>query len=162
MIYSASLRKATLRPNQVVSMAVEEGLIPNLTGYKTVRREVKYGKNSRIDLLLEAPDRKPCYVEIKNATLCRGDMILFPDAVTERGLKHLEELSDMVKLGHRAVMLFFVNRPDGRAFSVADAIDPKYGVGLRKAMAEGVEVMAIRAISTPQGMTTGESVPLEL
>ena len=152
----------TSRPNQVVGLAVEQGLIPNLTGYSTVRREVKYGKNSRIDLLLESPDRSPCYVEIKNATLCRGDMILFPDAVTERGLKHLEELSEMVKLGHRAVMLFFVNRPDGRAFTVADEIDPKYGAGLRKAVADGVEVMAIRAISTPTEITTGPAVPLEL
>ena len=151
----------TARPNQVVALAVEQGLIPSLTGYQTVRREVKYGKNSRIDLLLESPEREPCYVEIKNATLRRRDMILFPDAVTERGLKHLEELSEMVKLGRRAVMLFFVNRPDGRAFTVADDIDPKYGTGLRAAITAGVEVLAIRAVSTPHGITTGESVPLE-
>jgi sugar fermentation stimulation protein A len=152
----------TARPNQVVAMAVEQGFIPGLTGYKTVRREVKYGKNSRIDLLLESPDRQPCYVEIKNATLRRGEVILFPDAVTERGLKHLGELSEMTALGHRAVMLFFVNRPDGRAFTVADDIDPKYGVGLRAAIAAGVEVLAIRASSTQSDMTTGASVPIEL
>lgn len=152
----------TARPNQVVAKAVERGEIAQLQGYSSVRREVKYGKNSRIDLLLEGDAQKPCYVEIKNTTLRRDDKILFPDAVTERGRKHLEELSEMVKTGNRAVMLFFVNRPDGKYFSPADDIDPKYGAALRKAREDGVEIIAIRANSTLDQMTTGATVPIKL
>ncbi len=152
----------TARPNQIVAEAVAQGKIPGLTGYETVRREVKYGKNSRIDLLLEAKGLPACYVEIKNTTLLRGESILFPDAVTERGRKHLEELMDVVKSGQRAVMVFFVNRPEGRQFSPADTIDPEYAATLRKAATEGVEIIAVRALSALNSMTTGDTVPVKL
>lgn len=152
----------TARPNQVVAEAISSGLIPQLSGYKTIRREVKYGKNSRIDILLESPGKPSCYVEIKNTTLRRDSLLLFPDAVTERGRKHLEELSEVKKSGNRAVMLFFVNRPDGNAFSTADAIDPEYGKALREALQNGVEVIAIRSLNTTTEMKLGEIVPLHL
>jgi sugar fermentation stimulation protein A len=152
----------TARPNQVVAEAVAAGKIKALANYTTMRREVKYGKNSRIDLLLESAGQKNCYVEIKNTTLRRGEDILFPDAVTERGRKHLEELSGMVEEGHRAVMLFFVNRPDGKHFRPADAIDPAYGKALRDAVKSGVEVIALRADANPDQLSTGDEIPVYL
>ena len=152
----------TARPNQVVAEAVAAGKIKTLAGYDTIRREVKYGKNSRIDLLLESPGKKTCYVEVKNTTLRRDDDILFPDAVTERGRKHLEELSDMVRAGHRAVMLFFVNRTDGKRFCPADAIDPAYAKALREAVKAGVEVIAVRADASTKELTTGQEIPVHL
>ncbi len=152
----------TARPNQVVAEAIAAGKIKTLAHYQTIQREVKYGKNSRIDLLLEAPGLNKCYVEIKNTTLRRGDDILFPDAVTERGRKHLEELAAMVQAGHRAVMLFFVNRPDGKQFRPADDIDPAYGKALRSAVKSGVEVIAIRADASLKELTTGAEIPVQL
>jgi len=95
----------TQHPNALVAEAVRDGAIAELVGYDSVRREVKYGRNSRIDLLLEAPDKPPCYVEVKNVTMKRGqaadDPVEFPDAVTGRGTKHLVELADMVAGGAR-------------------------------------------------------------
>jgi sugar fermentation stimulation protein A len=152
----------TARPNQVVAEALAQGKIPTLQGYDSIRREVKYGKNSRIDILLESKTRPACYVEIKNTTLRRGENILFPDAVTERGKKHLEELVDVVKSGQRGVMLFFVNRPDGKQFSPADQIDPDYGKALRKAIHGGVEIIAVRANNSLTEITTGDTIPVKL
>ena len=120
------------------------------------------GKNSRIDILLESKGKPPCYIEIKNTTLRRNDGILFPDAVTERGRKHLEELSQLAKVGQRAVMLFFVNRPDGLYFTPADDIDPKYGLAIRSAAAAGVEIIARRAQATHKGIGIGPAIPIKL
>ena len=152
----------TSRPNEVMAEAVKEGKIPELAGYSSVRREVKYSNNSRIDLFLEAPGKKNCYVEIKNTTLRRGNKVLFPDAVTARGLKHLKDLSEMVKEGHRSVMVFFVNRADGESFSPAGEIDPKYAAALKDSIKNGVEVLAIRAVSSPEGITTGSNIPVKI
>jgi len=129
-------------PNRVVTDAVKHDQIPSLRGYDEVRREVPYGKNSRIDLLLTHEDRPPCYVEVKSTTLVQGRRALFPDAVTARGLKHLEELIGVVHAGERAVQFFFVNRDDVTSFGPADAIDPAYCEALRRAADEGVEVEA--------------------
>jgi sugar fermentation stimulation protein A len=152
----------TARPNEVIGEALAAGKIKSLSGYASIRREVKYGHHSRIDILLESPDKKPCFVEIKNATLLRGHDILFPDAITERGRKHLEELSAMVIAGYRAVMIFFVNRPDGLCFRPADSIDPAYGQALRNAVKTGVELLAIRAIASPQELTIGDMIPVQI
>ena len=152
----------TQRPNHVVAEAIKSGAIPSLVGYKHLKQEVKYGANSRIDILLEDPNRGSCYIEVKNTTLLDRDAIMFPDAVTARGLKHLDELAQIIKSGHRSVMLFLVNRPDGRFFSPADSIDPKYGAALRKAAQSGVEILAIRAKSSTAEILTGESVPVHL
>ena len=135
-------------PNRVVFESIVEGKIRPLSGYREARREVKYGKNSRIDVLLEDHRTRRgerCYVEVKSTTLTRGSTALFPDAVTERGLKHLGELETMVAEGHRAVQLFFISRDDVTVFRPADDIDPKYGEGLRRASERGVEVLAYRA-----------------
>ena len=152
----------TQRPNHVVAEAIASGKIPSLAGYRTLRQEVKYGANSRIDILLEDPKKGSCFVEIKNTTLLNDDAVMFPDAVTSRGLKHLEELAKMTASGKRSVMIFLVNRPDGRFFAPADMIDPKYGAALRKAAGSGVEILAIRARSSTTEITTGESLPVKL
>lgn len=152
----------TSKPNAVIVEGIASGLIAPLAGYKNLRQEVKYGKNSRIDILLEDPVRGSCYVEVKNTTLLEGHGILFPDAVTERGLKHLEELKQTVDSGHRAVMVYFINRPEGDFFTPADSIDPNYGKALRAAVKRGVEVIAVRANSSVTGITVGELVPVKL
>ena len=152
----------TARPNQVTARAVELGLIPELGGYATVRKEVAYGNRSRIDILLESPGRPSCYVEVKNTTLLDGDEVRFPDAVTSRGLKHLHELKAMVDAGHRAVMLFFVNRAEGVAFAPAADIDREYAEALRLVAKAGVEVLAYRAFHSPKGIELGPRVPVRL
>ena len=94
----------TMHPNRLAADAIADGTIAELSGYPTTRREVKYGVNSRIDLLLEAPGKPPCYVEVKNVTMRRAVCLEFPDAVTARGIKHLEELAAQAAVGNRAVM----------------------------------------------------------
>jgi len=136
----------TQHPNALVAEAVREGVIAELRGYDTIRREVKYGRNSRIDLLLESPDRPPCYVEVKNVTMKRGstadDPVEFPDAVTGRGTKHLVELADMAADGARAVMLYLAQRADSSHFSIASDIDPTYRTTLDDAIDRGVEILS--------------------
>ncbi|SFT65580.1 sugar fermentation stimulation protein A [Pseudovibrio denitrificans] len=134
----------TSRPNGLVEEAIEAGRIPELTGYDKLRREVKYGKNSRIDILLEGEGDKRTYVEVKNVTLAREDGVAeFPDAVTARGAKHLDELADMVREGHRAAMVFLIQRDDCDALVLARDIDRKYGEAFDAAAKAGVEVYAI-------------------
>lgn len=151
-------------PNRVVFESAKAGEIPELKGYESARREVPYGTNSRIDILLEgrAGDPRPCYVEVKCTTLAEGGHSRFPDAVTERGLKHLVELQKLVKKGSRAVQFFFCSRTDAISFRPADDIDPDYSKELRKAARNGVEVLARRADITLQGITMGPPVPVDL
>jgi sugar fermentation stimulation protein A len=134
-------------PNRLVREAVESGVIGELGGYASIRPEVAFGEErSRIDLLLEDADRPACYVEVKNVTAAvTGRVALFPDAVSERGAKHLRELMRLKARGLRAVLVFCVQRGDVDEVRPADAIDPVYGRTLREAIAAGVEVMAWRA-----------------
>lgn len=134
----------TNRPNKLVREAIEQGVIAELQGYASIRAEVKYGvENSRIDLLLTGEGLARCYVEVKNTTLgMGGGRVLFPDAVTERGTKHLRELISMAQQGHRAVLVFCVQHSGATSTGPADEIDPVYGETLRQAMAAGVEVLA--------------------
>lgn len=125
-------------PNKLVRQSLIDAVIPELIGYETIRSEVRCGPNSRLDLLLESPEKR-CFVEVKNCTLVDGDVAYFPDAVTTRGLKHLLELQDLVKSGDRAVMFFLVQRMDAAVFRPADHIDPAYGLELRRAAGNGVE-----------------------
>jgi len=129
----------TTHPNAIVAEAVAAGRIPELAGYPALRREVRYGRRSRIDLLLEAPDRPKCHVEIKNVHLRRHEDAEFPDAVTARGTRHLRELTDVVAAGGRAVLFYLVQREDCSRFSVAADIDPVYAEAFRQARAHGVE-----------------------
>ena len=151
----------TQRPNEVVYEAVVNGEIAELAGYDSYRREVKYGKNSRIDVLAESANRPPCWIEVKNTTMLADDgCLVFPDAVTERGRKHLEELMAQVAEGDRAVMVFLCNRSDCSPFRAAREIDPKYADKLDEAIAAGVELLTPLTEITPQGIRIVDSVPL--
>ena len=151
----------TQLPNLLVREAIENGTIAELSGYRQIRGEVPYGTGSRIDLLLTGPCGH-CYVETKNVTLVQEGCALFPDAVSARGQKHLRELMEVVRLGHRAVNLFVVQRGDGASLSPADAIDPAYGVLLREAARNGVELLAYRAVVTQSEVRLSHSLPVLL
>jgi sugar fermentation stimulation protein A len=151
----------TAHPNALAAEAIAVGAIPQLAGYASVRREVKYGKNSRVDFVLEAPARPRCYVEIKNVHLMRQPGLAeFPDAVTKRGAKHLGELGDMVAAGSRAVMLFLIQIGSARRFKLARDIDPAYGAAFDAARAMGVEALAYRCGITREGIEVVEPVPI--
>ncbi|MGA7829176.1 MAG: DNA/RNA nuclease SfsA [Geobacteraceae bacterium] len=139
----------TMRPNHLVREAISRGMIPELNGYQDIRSEVRYGTNSRVDLLLSGPVGS-CYVEVKNVTLLSGTRALFPDAVTTRGQKHLRELMQVVQAGDRGVIFFVVQREDAQTFGAADTIDPDYGKLLRLAIQSGVEALAYQAHVTPR------------
>lgn len=148
-------------PNGLVAEAVEAQRIPELAGYDSQRREVKYGEGSRIDLLLERGEEL-CYVEVKSTTLAEGDLARFPDAKTERGRKHLEELARMVDEGHRAVIFFCISRGDVERFAPADDIDPKYGETLRRVVEHGVEALAYTTVVEPDSFEMGKRLPIVL
>ena len=152
----------TAHPNPLLGAALAAGAIPELSGYDTTRREVKYGKNSRVDFLLESAGRPPCYVEIKNVHLMRQTGLAeFPDAKTERGAKHLDELGDMVAQGHRAVMLYLIQIGSAKRFALARDVDPKYGAAFDRARSRGVEAMAWKCMITMDGIEIAEPVPME-
>jgi sugar fermentation stimulation protein A len=152
----------TAHPNALVAEAIAASAIPELTGYVSARREVKYGKNSRVDFLLEGPDRPPCYVEVKNVHMMRvPGLAEFPDSVTARGAKHLAELSDMVEAGHRAVMLFLIQIGSSTRMKLARDIDPTYGAAFDRARAAGVEAMAYKCGITVEGIVVIGRVPIE-
>jgi sugar fermentation stimulation protein A len=152
----------TGHPNPLVGAALTAAAIPELVGYQSIRREVKYGKNSRVDFLLESAGKPPCYVEIKNVHLMRqAGLAEFPDAKTERGAKHLEELGDMVDQGHRAVMLYLVQIGSATRFKLARDVDPKYGTAFDRAMKRGVEAMAWRCVITCDGIEIATPVVIE-
>lgn len=149
-------------PNRVVAEALEAGQVPGLESYTEVKREVKYGENSRIDVLLRGEGLPDAYVEVKNTTLAEGATGLFPDAVTARGLKHLGELAKVVADGHRAVQLFFVSRDDVDVFRPADAIDPAYANALRDAAEAGVEVRAFTTDVQPTELNLARELEIVL
>ena len=132
-----------LHPNKLVAEAIETGCVKKLAGYSSLRREVGYGEASRIDLLLEDARKGRCYVEVKNVHLMRtAGRAEFPDCVTERGAKHLRELTQMVAQGHRAVMVYLIQRDDAQRFAIARDFDPNYAEAFRLATAAGVEALA--------------------
>lgn len=152
----------TLIPNRLVFESIKAGLIPELSGYETVKREVKIGRHSRIDLLLTHGDNKRCYIEIKNCTLVNDGIALFPDAVTSRGLKHLKELEALVDAGYRCAMFYFIQRMDAKLFRPADHIDADYGEELRYGAKQGIEILAYDVDLDLQGIALNRRLPLEL
>jgi sugar fermentation stimulation protein A len=152
----------TNHPNKLVTEAIELGSIKELKGYASLRREVKYGRNSRIDILLEAPGKAACYVEIKNVHMMRvAGLAEFPDSVTERGAKHLAEMSDMVAAGHRAVMLYLIQMSSPTSFSLARDVDAAYGAAFDQARAAGVEAVAYCCHLSPEEIRVDRRVKIK-
>ena len=150
----------TMHPNRLVAEALAADMIAELTGYVSHRREVRYGLNSRVDFLLEAPGRARCWLEVKNCHLRRsGTLAEFPDCVAARSLKHLRELRAMVEAGDRAVMLFVIQRTDCDAFAACHDLDPAYAAGLTDAAGAGVEVLARRCDISTDGVRITADVP---
>jgi len=136
----------TLRANQLVEEALNKGLVSELSGFKSLQREVKYGnENSRIDFLTTYSDAPDTYIEVKSVTLLETGHGYFPDAVTTRGQKHLRELMDMVAQGHRAVLLFAVLHSGINDIAAASHVDPIYAKLLKEARLAGVEIIAYKA-----------------
>lgn len=156
----------TMRPNRVVEWAIREGLIPGLDGASSVRREVPYGREgrSRVDLVVDR-GAATHFVEVKNTTLASHDtggppgVALFPDAVTARGAKHMDDLAHAVEQGHEAAVVFLVNRADCQSFDVAASIDPAYARALETAAASGVRVIPLGVAVTEQGWTIRGILP---
>jgi sugar fermentation stimulation protein A len=152
----------TALANRLVEEAIRAGVIAELAGAQTIRREVCYGRNSRVDLLLEQAGLPPCYVEVKNVTLARQGVAAFPDAVSTRAAKHMAELAAQVRAGYRAAVVFAVQREDCDAMAPADDIDPAYGKALRIAAAAGVLVLACQARVTPEEIVLYRKLPVRL
>ena len=153
----------TSLPNRVVAEALRGGAIPDIADYAQVRAEVPYGERSRVDFLLSAAGRPDIYVEVKNVHLNRiGDLAEFPDCVTLRGARHLDELSSMVARGHRAIMLYLVQRTDCTRFALAPDLDPGYADAFQKARAAGVEAICFGTEITTEGVRFGAELPIEV
>lgn len=149
--------------NKLVKEAIENQIITQLNGYQVLKSEQKYGEGSRIDFLLREGSEPDCYVEVKNTTLLlEPEVAGFPDAVTQRGRKHLHELVAMKKAGKRAVLLFCVQRESAKVVRPADAFDPAYGKDLRMAAREGLEVLAYQATFSNDSITLTHEIPVDL
>jgi sugar fermentation stimulation protein A len=149
----------TAVPNRVLKAALLAHDVPGLPPYDLVRPEVRYGENSRIDFLLSGPEGDT-YVEVKSVTLSRQPGLAeFPDSVTARGAKHLLELSDMVAQGHRACMLYLVQRTDCTRVTLAADLDPGYAQAFASARSAGVEVLALACSIDPEGVELGTALP---
>jgi sugar fermentation stimulation protein A len=150
----------TSRPNALVAEALAENRLAPLAGYGRIRPEVKYGKSSRVDFLLEGDDRPPCYLEVKNCHFMRSPPLAeFPDCVAARSAKHLRELSDMVAAGARAVLVYVIQM-DAERFDVARDIDPAYGAAFASALAAGVESYAYACRVTPEEVVIDREVEI--
>ena len=147
-------------PNRALKAALLAREVDGLT-YDTVRPEVKYGENSRVDFLLTTEGAPDLYLEVKSVTLMReAGLAEFPDSVTKRGLKHLQELQNVVAEGHRAMLFYLVQRTDAERVSVAADIDPAYAAGFAAARAKGVEVMAVDCKISPEQISLGRVLPV--
>jgi sugar fermentation stimulation protein A len=149
-------------PNRLAEEAIRAGLIPSLVGYPTILREQRYGRNSRIDFLLMGEGLPHAYVEVKNVHFSRTEGLAeFPDTVTKRGAKHLEELGDMAQLGHRAMMIYLIQRHDCPRFGICGDLDPIYAAAFARARTRGVEAYALRCRVSPEEITPCELVEID-
>jgi len=151
----------TFYPNRLVVEAIQSGRIKELQGYEKIVREVRTRSGVRLDLRLERPGES-CFVEVKNVTLAVARGAAFPDAITDRGTKHLKELVRLRKKGHRAAVVFIVQREDCTFFRPADEIDKEYGRWLRKAVQACVEVLPYRATVSPREIEITDRLPVVL
>jgi sugar fermentation stimulation protein A len=148
-------------PNRLLKESIIAGTVPSLMGYSRVLSEIPYGRNSRIDLLLEN-GRERCFLEVKNCTLVADHVAYFPDAVSSRGLKHLLELERQVQAGDRCVMFYLIQRTDAKIFKPADHIDPAYGKTLRSVFNNGVEIMVYDVTIDLKTITLNKPIPYQL
>ncbi|MET0606713.1 MAG: DNA/RNA nuclease SfsA, partial [Beijerinckiaceae bacterium] len=150
----------TSLPNRLVAEALEAGAVPELAGYTSVRREVRYGERSRVDFVLGAMDRPDCYLEVKNVHLMRKPGVAeFPDSVTARGARHLADLAAMAQAGMRAIMLFVIQM-DADCFTLAHDIDPSYARAFALARRQGVEALAHVCTVTEREIRIAQAVPI--
>jgi len=149
-------------PNKLVKNAIEHNLVKELEGYENVKAEVYTSSHTRLDLLLEKEGRQNCYVEIKNCTLVENGEAMFPDAVTTRGQKHLDELEFLVFIGHRGVIFFLVQRMDAEIFKPAEKIDKVYARKLKKVVKSGVELIVRDVQINTETIMIGSPIPVEL
>jgi sugar fermentation stimulation protein A len=152
----------TSHPNRLVADAIMAGRVRRLAGYQDLRREQRYGVASRIDILLDDPAKGRAYVEVKNVHMMReAGKAEFPDSVTERGAKHLDELARMVAAGHRAVMVFLIQRADATRLVLARDVDRAYGKAWDRAHAAGVETIALRCRASPAAIEVERAIPFK-
>ncbi|WP_453602286.1 DNA/RNA nuclease SfsA, partial [Streptomyces sp. NPDC055722] len=148
-------------PNRIAEEAIVSGLLPSLSGYADLKREQKYGVNSRIDILLHAPGRPSAYVEVKNVHFSRQPGLAeFPDSPTARGTKHLDELGNMVESGQRGVMLYVIQRADCDRLKICGDLDPAYAAAFERATRRGVEAYAVKCHITPNGIAAVSTMPI--
>ncbi len=136
-----------INPNRANGLARDllSGEVPDFaSGWIHAGSEVPYGQRSRVDHLYRDEKGRPVYVEVKSVTYREGDRALFPDAVSERAIRHLSDLVDRIREGDRALLLFVVQRADCHVVSPADEVHPAYGTALRKAVERGLELRAAR------------------
>lgn len=151
----------TARPNRLAEEAIAAGAVAELSGYDTIRREVKYGERSRVDLVLQRNGSESCYVEIKNVHLMRRrGLAEFPDCVTARGARHLKELASLTAAGIRAVVLFVVQRSDAESFAVAEDLDPAFAAQFRAARSAGVETLCYGCALSPEQIVLDRALPV--
>lgn len=152
----------TLLPNRLVAEALAADAIPELSGYATIKPEVKYAQASRVDFLLTHPDRPPCWLEVKNCHFSRKPGLAeFPDCKAERSTRHLADLTAQVSQGDRAVVLFVVQRANVLLLRAAEDLDPAFASGLRRAREAGVEVIAYDCAVTPERIEIRRPLPVE-
>ncbi len=152
----------TGRPGAVVAEAIGKGKLPELHGYATLRRDIKLVKNTRIDLVLEGNGLRPCYVQVKNVTFAYQGVAYFPDVVSADEARQLSELTDLVREGNRAMIIFVAQRADVAWFRPADHIDADYGQAFRDAVARGVEISCYRANVTKKAIELDEKLTVDL
>ncbi|WP_419320496.1 DNA/RNA nuclease SfsA [Caulobacter sp. ErkDOM-E] len=151
----------TMLPNKLVAEALANEAIPELSGYATIRPEVRYAEASRVDFLLTHPDRPPCWLEVKNVHLSRTPGLAeFPDCVAARSTRHLADLAAQVRAGDRAVALFVVQRMDCESFKACEDLDPAFARGLTQAVGAGVEVLVYACAVTSQGVRIARRIPM--
>lgn len=152
----------TALPNILAEEGIRKGLVDNLHLYPVLKREQRYGRNSRIDLLLSGAGRPDTYVEVKNVHFTRvAGLAEFPDTVTSRGAKHLEELGDMAQAGHRAVMIYLIQRDDCDRFRVSGDLDPAYDAAFRRALTRGVEAFALKCRVSRDEIAPSGLIPID-
>ncbi|WP_426126231.1 DNA/RNA nuclease SfsA [Pararhizobium sp. PWRC1-1] len=149
-------------PNRLAEEAIKAGQVGDFHLYSTVQREQKYGRNSRIDILLSDPARGRAYIEVKNVHFSRTPGLAeFPDSPTARGAKHLEELGDMVEAGHRGIMIYLIQRDDCATFRICYDLDPVYAKAFRRALQRGVETFAVKCRVSPQQIAADGLIPID-